>query len=260
MKSNAYITAACALALSFLAACDRGPKTIPVEPAEGGGEGTGVFSKTDGAMQGKPAAASGGMEQDMHTVVALEVLPTAKYVYVRVKEGEEEFWVATLKQEMTVGRSYFYRGGLLKTDFESKEYNRTFDKLYLVSKIVPAEHGNTGDAGAGRSFTPDQGAAAKPAVTAGSVRIADLMADPDKYAGKNIQVSGTCVKLNPNIMGRNWIHLNDGSKGAQDLVVTTGEVVPEGHAVTMVGTVVLNKDFGAGYTYDILVEGATVVK
>ena len=61
-------------------------------------------------------------------------------------------------------------------------------------------------------------------------------------------------------MGRNWVHLNDGTNKDQDLVVTTDVLIPEGHAVTMVGTVALDKDFGAGYQYGILLEGGTLVK
>lgn len=104
----------------LLHACSAGPKTIPEEDGESAGQkGTGVFSNGGGpaAMDRVDPAA----EKDLHTVVALETLPTTKYVYVRVKEGAEEFWIATLLQDIVIGRSYFYRGGLLKTDFESKD-------------------------------------------------------------------------------------------------------------------------------------------
>ncbi|MBK7288346.1 MAG: hypothetical protein IPI95_15395 [Flavobacteriales bacterium] len=94
---------------------------------------------------------------------------------------------------------------------------------------------------------------------AGSVKIADLIASPKKYEGKVIQVSGTCTKVNPNIMGRNWVHLKDGSKGDPEVVATTDVVVPLGEKATIVGTVVLDKDFGAGYRYAILLENATTV-
>ena len=94
----------------------------------------------------------------------------------------------------------------------------------------------------------------------GSVKIADLVADPKKYSGKTIQISGQCTKVNPNIMGRNWMHLKDGSKDDYDLVITSSVLIPEGHTVTMVGKVVLNKDFGSGYKYAILLEEGEVVK
>jgi hypothetical protein len=60
-------------------------------------------------------------------------------------------------------------------------------------------------------------------------------------------------------MGRNWVHLRDGTQDDFDLVITCSMMIPGGHKVTVVGTVALDKDFGAGYTYGILLEGGEVV-
>ena len=249
-------------ALFLFAACDNGPRTIPADsPDQPESGSTGVFSNDGKAVSPNVPTSSAGIEQDLHTVMALEVLPTERYVYVRVKEGAEEFWIASDRTEVIVGRPYFYRGGLLKTNFHSNEYDRDFDKLVLVSKVVPADHGESGMTDASPAMGNRQ--EAKPAVkvdVAGSVKIADLIASPKKYEGKAIQVSGTCTKVNPNIMGRNWIHLKDGSKGDPEVVATTDVVVPVGEKATIVGTVVLDKDFGAGYRYAILLESAQLVK
>lgn len=61
-------------------------------------------------------------------------------------------------------------------------------------------------------------------------------------------------------MNRNWIHLKDGSKDDYDLVVTSDVFVPEGTALTLKAMVTLNKDFGAGYKYDLILENGTIVK
>ena len=61
-------------------------------------------------------------------------------------------------------------------------------------------------------------------------------------------------------MKRNWIHLQDGSKDDFDLVVTSNAFVPEGTIVTIKAKVVLNKDFGAGYRYDLILEDGIVVE
>lgn len=261
MKDLLNHTALIAAAV-LLHACSGGPKTIPEDESDAGGQqSTGIFSSGEG--QAPAGAVDPAAEKDLHTVVALETLPTTKYVYVRVKEGEEEFWIATLLQEVTIGRSYFYRGGLLKTDFESKEYKRTFDKLYLISQLVPSDHGaSMGGASVAPSASPMPSATAPmPTVDIpGSTKIADLFAGPQKFSGKTIQVSGTCTKVNPNIMGRNWIHVKDKSKGDPELVITTEAPVAEGQVVTIIGTVVLNKDFGSGYKYDILLEGGRLVR
>ena len=68
------------------------------------------------------------------------------------------------------------------------------------------------------------------------------------------------MKVNPNIMNRNWIHIKDGTKDDFDLVITSDKFVPEGSVVTMKAVVTLNKDFGAGYKYDLILENGTIVK
>ncbi len=240
-------------AVLFIASCNSGPKVIPAASENSNTEnGTGIFSEETPPAQVSQLAPSA--TQNVHAIVVEEVLPTEKYVYLRVKEGADEYWLATSKQEIKVGEAYFYREGLLKTNFVSKEYNRTFDKLFLVSNIVKADHGNMSGETSGSQSAPQEKIEVK-----NSVKIADLKANPKKYEGKTIQVSGKCMKVNANIMGRNWIHLNDGSTD-YDLVVTSEDFVSDGQTVTMTGTVVLDKDFGAGYFYDILVEEGKVVQ
>jgi hypothetical protein len=60
------------------------------------------------------------------------------------------------------------------------------------------------------------------------------------------------------IMNRNWIHIQDGTGDKLDLTVTTTENIALGSVVTLKGTIALDKDFGAGYRYDIIMEGAVV--
>lgn len=247
--------------LLLLGSCKRGPKIIssPVnEDANSTSSSTGIFSD-DGPSDGPKITST--VATDVHTVKVLEVLPTEKYVYLKVVENEEEFWVATGKKEIKVGETYFYKNGILKTNFESKEYNRIFDKVYLVSNIVASNHSAT--VGTNSMPTKDEKVEPQPSVNQeveGSIKIAEIIANPQKYEGQSVQVSGTCNKLNPNIMGRNWIHLKDGSQDDYDFVLTSEVAVPEGHFVTMTGKVVLDKDFGAGYRYAIILEEGQVVK
>jgi hypothetical protein len=92
-----------------------------------------------------------------------------------------------------------------------------------------------------------------------SIKIVALVKNSKKYEGKSVQISGECVKINPNIMGRNWIHLKDGSKDDYDLVITSNTFVQVGSVVTMTGIVALNKDFGSGYFYAIILENGALV-
>ena len=82
----------------------------------------------------------------------------------------------------------------------------------------------------------------------------------DKLNGKIIRIRGKVVKYNPEIMGRNWIHIQDGtgSTGNYDLMVTSKDQTSVGQIIIVEGKVATNKDFGAGYTYKVMIEDANV--
>ena len=96
----------------------------------------------------------------------------------------------------------------------------------------------------------------------GTVTIADLYANPEAYKGKKVRVKGEVSKYNPEIMDRNWVHLQDGSEfeGKYDLTATSSESFKTGSVVILEGVIALDRDFGYGYSYDILLENATAVK
>jgi hypothetical protein len=89
------------------------------------------------------------------------------------------------------------------------------------------------------------------------IKISDLLENRKNYSGKSVKVTGQVTKFNPQIMGKNWIHIQDGSefKGAFDLTITTDKEVSVGQTITFEGTIVLDKDFGYGYFYSVLMEG-----
>jgi len=99
---------------------------------------------------------------------------------------------------------------------------------------------------------------------ANAMTVAEIVTQSTALKGKTVSVRGKVVKFNPDIMGVNWIHLRDGSGseagGSNDLLVTTSATVKVGDVVTAEGVVAVDKDFGAGYSYKVLVEKATVQK
>jgi hypothetical protein len=95
----------------------------------------------------------------------------------------------------------------------------------------------------------------------GGKTVAEVFAEKDQLAGQPVIVRGKVVKSNPDIMGKNWLHVRDGSgaEGTNDLTVTTAGAVPSvGDTVVVKGALALNKDFGMGYQYDVIVEDAEV--
>ena len=95
----------------------------------------------------------------------------------------------------------------------------------------------------------------------GGITIADLYSKKDSYAGKTVKIRGEVVKYNAEIMGKNWIHLQDGtnSNGSFDIAVTTSDVAKVGDVVTVEGSVTLKKDFGAGYFYEVIIENGKLI-
>ena len=197
-----------------------------------------------------------------HKVIVEEVLNTDKYSYLNVSEADKKYWIAISKQEVTVGDTYNYTGGLLKKNFFSKEFNRVFETVYLVSKIW--KQGSESGSALAEALGNTQGIEAvdltvnniKPAKDA--IKLSELFTNREKYAGQLVKVTGKIVKVNAMIMSRNWLHLQDGSGDNLDLTITTAENIPLGAILSLEGTIVLDKDFGSGYRFDVLMEGAVL--
>ena len=240
MKSTIFTT----LFIILLMACDSKPKVIEAVDA------------TEETQQNATDPAT----SKLHKVVVDEVLQTSKYTYLNVTEDGEKTWIAIPKKEVKVGATYYYRGGLKKTNFKSVEYDRVFETLYLVSDVsedpgLGASGGSSPHAGMS-SGEPQLEQTTKLDPPSGGISIAELLKNRQKYDGQTVRVKGRCVKLNNMIMNRNWIHLQDGSMKDVDLTVTTTESVQLGSVVSFEGKIALNKDFGAGYKYEIIMEEA----
>jgi hypothetical protein len=92
--------------------------------------------------------------------------------------------------------------------------------------------------------------------------VAALYKEKAALAGQMVSVKGKVVKANNGIMGRNFLHLRDGTgtRNDNDLTVTSQQTARVGEAVTVTGRVVLDRDFGSGYTYPLILEEARISK
>ncbi len=199
-----------------------------------------------------------GMTDNTHQVTVQEVLQTPSYTYLKVQEGGQSNWLAITKQDVQNGETLYYTGGLEMKDFESKDLNRTFDVIYFVDTISRQPQ-QTAQAHQGRPNVDKKEVAVEPAE--GGVTIAKLYSNKQSYADKSITIRGKVTKVNAAIMGRNWVHLQDGTEanGNYDLTVTTNADVSVGDVVTFEGVIALDRDFGAGYAYDVIMEKAKLV-
>ena len=198
-----------------------------------------------------------------HQITVKEVLNANAYTYLLVTEAEKEYWIAVPKTEVTVGNTYTYQGGMEMKKFESKDLKRTFDSVLFVEGIIDPN----ATAVAEPTSTPVKVVSSKElskgiTLAKGGISVFDLYSTRDQLAGKTVILTGKVVKFMPEIMNKNWVHLQDGSNfnGFNDITITTLEKVKIDDIVTLKGKVVLNKDLGSGYKYDVLVEDAVLVK
>ena len=195
-----------------------------------------------------------------------EVIQGNTYTYLKVKEKSTERWVAVSKQEIKPGDVYYYGSDLLMSDFHSIEIDRTFDEIYFISEIslTPISPNTVSDSiliHAGKVPAVENNSINLNKLS-GELTIADIFANRNNYAGKEIEIKGVVVKVNESIMNRNWIHIQDGTSHNDefDLTVTSQDIVSVNEVVTLKGKISLDKDFGAGYIYGVIIEDASVVK
>lgn len=196
-----------------------------------------------------------------------EVIQGGTYTYMKVKENMSEKWVATAKKEINTGDVLYYDNELQMTNFHSKELDRTFDVIYFINQVseTPIEHAHTGQMpkehmqqGHSGAVESEQNSSISLEKSGDEVTIAEIYANPQEFEGKEFEIRGVVTKVNKEIMGKNWVHLQDGTNNnrAFDLTVTTQDLPKVNDEVTFKGTITLEKDFGAGYYYDVIMEEA----
>jgi len=201
-------------------------------------------------------------------VKAEEVIQTSAYTYVRVSEDGKEYWMAINSMDVKPGETYFWsRGGEMK-EFTSKELKRTFRSIYFVEDFtaepITVDKRN-------QTLEKMSQAGKKPPVehegisvqkAEGGVTIGELYAKRKSFEGKTVKIRGEVVKFSPGIMNKNFLHIQDGSRDGSkfDLTITTLDTVKVGEIVVFEGKVTLDKDFGAGYFYEVIMEDSHLKK
>ena len=202
----------------------------------------------------------------------LEVIDANGFTYLRLKTKEGEFWASVTKTAVNKGAEVTVENVMVMKDFKSKSLNRTFPVILLgnLPGATPAS-ANPHAAGGGAAANPHAGMNMSKAQDVADVKVpkaaganartvAEVITKSGELKDKPVAVRGKIVKYNQGIMGKNWIHLRDGSGSAadnnNDLLVRTTMPAKVGDVVTARGTVRTDQDFGAGFAYKVLVEDA----
>lgn len=163
----------------------------------------------------------------------VETMDAGGYTYVKLRTGSGDVWAAVQQTKVTVGGTATIAPQMTLDHFESKTLERTFD--HIVFGVAAGTSGRS---------------------------IAEVWAQKDILRDAPVAVRGKVVKFLPGIMGKNWLHLRDGSgsraSGDDDITVTTNDMAAVGDVVLVSGTVRIDKDVGAGYRYPVIVEEAKV--
>lgn len=274
-------TTICVLAVAMLAlgaGCEEGSsRGSGNSGSSGGGEGT-VPSTT----QAPAPPAGAGFRGEV-----TETMDSGGYTYLLVKHDGGETWVAATELQVAVGDRVTVPSGMVMLNFRSETLQREFEQIQFVASVqkegqltpssLPSDHPSL----AGRksptsrpTSRPDGLPSGHPPVdgvsgelgketvdrVAGGSTIEELYSSRTKLAGTEVLVRGRVVKYNAGIMGRNWIHIRDGSgsAGSDDLTVTTNDVVKVGDLIVVKGTLAVDRDFTMGYRYDVIVEEASI--
>ena len=211
-----------------------------------------------------------------------ETMTTAGYTYVLVEHAGKKDWAAAPEFAVKVGDTVSFAASMPMANYHSKSLNRDFTLVYFAAGItvnggggqvaLPPGHPPLG--GAGDKPLPPGHPALNPKSASPNLDLANIQRAKDgktvqeiisgaaKLAGKAVTVRGKVVKYNADIMGKNWLHVQDGSGSADkkdnDVLVTTLTDAKVGDVVVVTGKVAVNQDFGAGYKYAVMLADAKV--
>lgn len=223
--------------------------------------------------------------------VVKQSMQTTNYTYILFTVNNADQWVAVPSQQVKEGETYYFRGGLTMNNFESKELGKTFDNILFLERLstdeasakmakqpgvpsdqvasqhtvaeVPSETNGTAPAQPSEyKRTPPtiEKKSMKIEPVKGGITVGELYKNKANYSGKIVKIKGEVTKFTPAVMGKNWLHIQDGTEGSGkfDLVVTSTKEVKVGDKITVEGKISLDKDLGYGYFFDVIMEDATV--
>jgi hypothetical protein len=224
-----------------------------------------ILSLAIGLLLGVAATAqSGGIAGKV-----TETMNASGYTYVLLDSGTNKIWAAATRFAVKVGDTVTLGDAVPMSNFRSDTLKRDFALIYFASGVtvngtnsgpakLPQGHPPLGATASKSSSAAADIAGIKP--VAGGKTVAQIYAESAALSGKTVKLRGKVVKYNANIMGKNWLHIQDGTgtAGSNDLLATSTGTAKVGDIVLVEGKVTLDKDFGAGYKYKLLLEEAKV--
>lgn len=191
----------------------------------------------------------------MHTATVVETMNAGGYTYMKVRESGEPYWVAVTMTPVKTGDEVTFAEEMWMPNFKSRALNRSFDTILFASIQTASPHAPVSEPV--QSTRSPKEVIAK---TGNSLHVEEVFAKRYALKDKTVSVRGKVTKVSRGIMQRNWVHIEDGTGDAMtdDLVFTTPDAVDveAGETVVATGTATVDKDFGYGYFYPVLIENS----
>jgi len=197
---------------------------------------------------------------DVYTGVVIDTLNGGGYTYLHIEDSfKKTHWAALEGVKIDKGTEVRFTEEMRAQKFESKSLGRTFDDLIFASNLQT------------RTSTPEKGNLAlinevvkeSPYQQKDTLSVKETFDKRASLKDKTVAIRGKVVKVSPNILERNWVHIQDGTGegGEVGRVVFTSKELPKvGDIVTAKGVVSVDKNFGSGYVYTIIVENASFIQ
>jgi hypothetical protein len=211
-------------------------------------------------------------EDQKKAVLAGKVVKTMNsggYTYVWLDRGFDKVWVAVPEMKVRVGEELVFAPGNAMLNFKSETLKRKFDMIVFSPGPVTLPGTKGEKAGNKKKGKPAPGASTskikvEKASGPNAYTVAEIYGKSASLKDKEVSVRGKVVKVSVAIMGKNWVHIADGTgdagKGTDSIIATTDGFASVGDTVTVTGILARDKDFGYGYRYDVLIEKASIKK
>ena len=201
------------------------------------------------------------IKSEPHIAKVVDKIEVKNYNYLQVSENKEEYWIAVPTMPIEVGETVYFSKYTVMSDFKSSNIDRSFDEILFVEDARKSPTPNEMRKIHTDALTLDKEKVKVEPVADGKT-IEQIFAQKSSLKGEMVKVRGKVVKFNKQIMKRNWIHIQDGtgSENDYDLVLTSNDEAKVGDIITAEGKLAVDKDFGSGYFFPVIIEEAKIEK
>ncbi|MBW2568432.1 MAG: nucleotide-binding protein [Deltaproteobacteria bacterium] len=223
----------------------------------------------------------------------IEFQDVKDYTYLHLKDSTGDIWAAIPKTPVETEKKIELSNIIVMKNFQSKTLDKTFDIILFAvpstkNQAIKAQAGTMpsgkmppGMMPAGMPGSMPQGSTpngmgdSQPKVVFKDIKIIkatgkdaynieEVYSKKKELSKKTVTVRAKVVKFLPGVMGKNWIHIQDGTGSSEakthDITVSTLDTTEVGDEVIVHGTLEIDKNFGSMHSFVVIIEDASLTK